>query len=71
MAPTELGKNSDLLRGYIASLRRRGKMDLYGPVGTPIFEELWLMSNADISGTLGSGGQREEAKKNTNSNFYV
>ena len=59
MAPTELRKNSDPLRGYIASIkRRREKMDLYGPAGTPIFEALWLMYTADTHGMLGSGGGR-------------
>lgn len=70
MAPKELGKNSDLLRGYIDSIRKGGKADLYGPAATPIFEELGLMSNADAPGTLASGREREEAKKK-HSNFYV
>ena len=47
-------------------------MDLSGPAGTPIFEELWLMSNGDAPDTSGSRGEREEAKKKpTESNFYV
>ena len=40
-------------------------MDLSGPAGTPIFEELWLMSNGDAPDTSGSRGEREEAKKKT------
>ena len=51
MAPTELGKNIDLLRGYIDSIRKGGKAVLYGPAATPIYEELVLMSNADAPGT--------------------
>ena len=65
MAPKELGKNSDLLRGYIDSIRKGEKVDLYGPAGTPIFEELWLMSNADAPSTLASGREGRGQKKKT------
>ena len=75
MAPTELRKNSDPLRGYIASIkRRREKMDLYGPAGTPIFEALWLMYTADTHGMLGSGGGRrskETQRGNSMFNFFL
>ena len=71
MAPKELGKNSDLLRGYIDSIRKGEKVDLYGPAGTPIFEELWLMSNADAPGTLASGREgRGQKKKNTATSMF-
>ena len=35
----------------------RKKSDLYGQAGTPIFEELWLMCNADAHCTLGREGE--------------
>ena len=74
MAPIELAKNSDLLRGYIAGIRRRKKMDLYCPAGTPIFEALWLMHTADARGMLGSrGGKRPKQTQRGNSmfNFFL
>ena len=54
----ELGKNSILFQE---------KIYLYGWAGTPIFEELWLMCNADAHCTLG----REEAQADTQKEFYV
>ena len=42
-------------------------IDFYGWAGTRIFEELWLMCNADAQCTLG----REEAQTNTHREFCV
>ena len=52
---TELGKNTILLRSYIASIRR-GKMWSFCLTGTPIFEKLWLMGHADAHCTGRNGG---------------
>ena len=69
--PPELGKNANLVRSYIArSEERKSKVDLYGPAGVPILEEVWLMGNADAHCTLG----REEAQTTQRtfcSNFFV
>ena len=54
-------------RSYIANTGRKKNIDLYGLVGTPIFEELWLMCNAEAHYCTRG---REEAQINTPREFH-
>lgn len=56
--PEELGKSTILLRSYIAGVggKEKKKKDLYHGAGTSVFEELWLMCDADAPHTVGRRG---------------
>ena len=68
VTPTQVGRNTNLLRSYVACFRRNEEDDLYGEVVISIFEALWLVYKADPHCTLGRkvGGQID-----THREFYV
>ena len=63
MIPYRAGEECILLRSYIAGVRRKKKIALYGGADTPISEELWLMCDADAHCTLRREGEGPNKQK--------